>query len=62
MKSWYLAVHMSNGKCILDAVAITKRGMESTLSDFKIMLEKGADCIILKEYEDDNLIDQKTIR
>lgn len=48
-----------NDKTILDAVALTERGYNSTLKDYKIMLEKGAEKVMVRHYEDDNLLKEE---
>lgn len=58
MMSWYLAVHKGSSR-LLDAVALTERGMESTLKDFKIMLEHGADRVIIQEFNGDTMVSEK---
>lgn len=61
MNSWYLAVY-KHGKVILDAVALTQRGYESTLTDFKIMIEEGADKVVIEHYIDDVMVKHEEIK
>lgn len=61
MKSWYLGVYKDRSR-LLDAVALTERGMKSTLADFKIMLEHGATHIIFQTFEGDNMISEEVIK
>ncbi len=61
MRSWYLAVY-KNKICILDAVALNERGMKSTLNDFKIMLEKGADSVLFREYLNDEIVKEEIFK
>lgn len=58
MMSWYLAVYKGSSR-ILDAVALNERGMESALKDFRIMLEHGADRVIIQEFNGDTMISEK---